>query len=33
MEGTLQKACRSKDKAYTFFLFSDALLYASNMPG
>ena len=31
LEGTLLKACRSKDKAYMFWLFSDALLYATQV--
>lgn len=33
MEGTLLKACRAKDKGYVFLLFSDALLYATQLPG
>jgi len=31
MEGTLNKACRSKDKSYRFLLFNDALLYATQV--
>jgi len=31
LEGNLLKACRSKDKAYMFWLFTDALLYATQL--
>ncbi len=32
LEGSLLKACRSKDKAYMFWLFTDILLYATQLP-
>ena len=32
-EGSLVKKCRSKDKRYTFFLFSDLFVYASTRFG
>ena len=32
-EGVLIKVCRSKNKPYQFWLFNDALIYGSALPG
>lgn len=32
-EGVLTKVCRGKNKQNMFWLFNDALIYATHMPG